>query len=411
MPAENFVPAENLFACCCSQDWAEARLRRGGPRKHAEPFPGCQRLHERLWRAHTVIVSKLLLPCCLVSHFCQPCCCANNCCGLHVSRSSTCIMPRVVTCNLSVCYLSGCLNQISAIAASTYISAALCMFSMQCNLPAHCKELQFSWHACMLDWRRTRADCLSRLRHVWLECSEVIDAMYQPSRYDNVYPFSYMYTYFVSVPHSILIQLANPTANKAYGELDPHAVLICWCAFVWPPPPSPPRAGQLLPANFLMACCVGIHTMQSGLVVLPFLFRVFDNAIVAGLCPPVMLNMCVCGCVCAGNVYGVVPVSASRDVSIVLMIIHQFVAYALYVTPVFFMWERLVGTHQKPLWIRLPSRLPVCKPSPLHSLALMLQWCHACFFHISHTHIGTVQRHQAYFCSGPCISFSKLPMQ
>ncbi|KAL3149585.1 Lymphocyte transmembrane adapter 1 [Trebouxia sp. C0010 RCD-2024] len=105
---------------------------------------------------------------------------------------------------------------------------------------------------------------------------EVIDAMFQPSKYDTVYPFSYLYTYFVSTPHSILIQLANPTANREFG-----------------------------------------------------------------------------------NVYGVVPVSAARDVSIVLMIIHQFVAYALYVTPVFFMWEKLVGTHQKPLWIRLPSRLPV----------------------------------------------------
>ncbi len=41
------------------------------------------------------------------------------------------------------------------------------------------------------------------------------------------------------------------------------------------------------------------------------------------------------------------------------MIIHQCVAYALYVTPVFFMWEKLVHTHDKPLWIRLPSRLPV----------------------------------------------------
>ncbi len=42
--------------------------------------------------------------------------------------------------------------------------------------------------------------------------------MYAPSRYDHVYPFSYLYTYFVSVPHSILIQLAAPTANKTYGE-------------------------------------------------------------------------------------------------------------------------------------------------------------------------------------------------
>lgn len=105
---------------------------------------------------------------------------------------------------------------------------------------------------------------------------EVIDAMYAPSRYDHVYPFSYLYTYFVSVPHSILIQLASPTANKTYG-----------------------------------------------------------------------------------NVYGVVPVNAARDVSIILMVIHQFVAYALYVTPVFFMWEKLVGTHTKSYWIRLPSRIPV----------------------------------------------------
>ena len=29
------------------------------------------------------------------------------------------------------------------------------------------------------------------------------------------------------------------------------------------------------------------------------------------------------------------------------------------VTPIFFMWEKLVGTHHKPSYIRLPSRLPV----------------------------------------------------
>ncbi|KAK9807758.1 hypothetical protein WJX72_008373 [[Myrmecia] bisecta] len=105
---------------------------------------------------------------------------------------------------------------------------------------------------------------------------EVIDAMFQPSKYDRVYPLSYLFTVFVTVPHSILIQLAFPAANAKYG-----------------------------------------------------------------------------------NVYGVVPVSAARDVSIVLMIIHQFVAYALYITPVFFMFEKLLGTHNKPWFIRLPSRLPV----------------------------------------------------
>ena len=29
------------------------------------------------------------------------------------------------------------------------------------------------------------------------------------------------------------------------------------------------------------------------------------------------------------------------------------------VTPIFFAWEKLIGTHEKPAWIRLPSRLPV----------------------------------------------------
>lgn len=36
---------------------------------------------------------------------------------------------------------------------------------------------------------------------------------------------------------------------------------------------------------------------------------------------------------CAGNIYGAVPNNAARNASIVLMIIHQAVAYALYVTP------------------------------------------------------------------------------
>ena len=37
----------------------------------------------------------------------------------------------------------------------------------------------------------------------------------------------------------------------------------------------------------------------------------------------------------------------------------QCIAYAIYITPVFFMWEKLIGTHYKTNWIRLPSRLPV----------------------------------------------------
>ena len=61
----------------------------------------------------------------------------------------------------------------------------------------------------------------------------------------------------------------------------------------------------------------------------------------------------------AGNVYDVLPDSSVRSVSIVLMIIHQAFAYAMFIMPVHHMWEKLIKTHDKPYWIRLPSRLPV----------------------------------------------------
>ena len=53
---------ERFNAGCCSQDWAEAWGSGSGPRKHAEPVPRRQCVHERLWRAHPVLVSKLLIP-------------------------------------------------------------------------------------------------------------------------------------------------------------------------------------------------------------------------------------------------------------------------------------------------------------------------------------------------------------
>ena len=47
------------------------------------------------------------------------------------------------------------------------------------------------------------------------------------------------------------------------------------------------------------------------------------------------------------------------------------------VTPIFFMWEKLVGTHYKPAYIRLPSRLPVGE-----SLSSPICLCDKRFFHI-----------------------------
>ena len=53
------------------------------------------------------------------------------------------------------------------------------------------------------------------------------------------------------------------------------------------------------------------------------------------------------------------PKSTIRSVSIVLMIMHQCFAYGMFIMPVHHMWEKLIRTHDKPYWIRLPSRLPV----------------------------------------------------
>ncbi|KAL6756332.1 transmembrane amino acid transporter protein-domain-containing protein [Haematococcus lacustris] len=61
----------------------------------------------------------------------------------------------------------------------------------------------------------------------------------------------------------------------------------------------------------------------------------------------------------ADNVYGLLPMSKAKVASVALMIIHQLAAFAYYVLPAIFMWERLIKTHTRPWYIRLPSRLPV----------------------------------------------------
>ena len=41
-----------------------------------------------------------------------------------------------------------------------------------------------------------------------------------------------------------------------------------------------------------------------------------------------------------------------------LLQIHNIAAFTLHIIPLMYIWERLIGTHTKPEWIRLPSRLP-----------------------------------------------------
>ena len=63
----------------------------------------------------------------------------------------------------------------------------------------------------------------------------------------------------------------------------------------------------------------------------------------------------------AGNVYGALPHTWAMNISIFLMIIHQICAFVYYNSPLFYMWEKLLGIHEKSLKIRIVSRLPISK--------------------------------------------------
>lgn len=105
---------------------------------------------------------------------------------------------------------------------------------------------------------------------------EIMDAMYKPEKYARAYFWSYLYIFSLTMPHSISVQLAYPTASLKNG-----------------------------------------------------------------------------------NVLGVLPLNNYKRAAIVLMLMHQMVAFALYSGPLYYMWEKLIGTHHKPYWVRCPTRLPV----------------------------------------------------
>ena len=106
--------------------------------------------------------------------------------------------------------------------------------------------------------------------------------MFQPSKYDKVYPFSYIFTLFVTLPHSFLIQLAFPVQNAKFGV----SALLCtdW--------------------GVGLAC----SELQYRVISLDFR-KACSAAQVPHTCPLLLQN-----------VYGAVPVTGWRDVSIVLMV-------------------------------------------------------------------------------------------
>lgn len=59
------------------------------------------------------------------------------------------------------------------------------------------------------------------------------------------------------------------------------------------------------------------------------------------------------------NIYASLPDSGWKKASIYMMYIHNMTAFTLHFNPFLYMWERMIFTHNKPWYIRIPSRIPV----------------------------------------------------
>eukprot|EP00252_Welwitschia_mirabilis_P002855 TRINITY_DN12873_c0_g1_i1.p1 TRINITY_DN12873_c0_g1~~TRINITY_DN12873_c0_g1_i1.p1 ORF type:complete len:231 (-),score=1.94 TRINITY_DN12873_c0_g1_i1:175-867(-) len=63
------------------------------------------------------------------------------------------------------------------------------------------------------------------------------------------------------------------------------------------------------------------------------------------------------------NALSLLPRSAFRDLAVILMLIHQFITFGFACTPLYFVWEKVIGMHDtKSVVKRAVARLPVVIP-------------------------------------------------
>ncbi|XP_019459587.1 PREDICTED: auxin transporter-like protein 1 [Lupinus angustifolius] len=63
------------------------------------------------------------------------------------------------------------------------------------------------------------------------------------------------------------------------------------------------------------------------------------------------------------NAFALLPPSAWRDAAVILMLIHQFITFGFACTPLYFVWEKVIGIHDtKSIFLRALARLPVVIP-------------------------------------------------
>ncbi|KAK9126162.1 hypothetical protein Scep_015008 [Stephania cephalantha] len=63
------------------------------------------------------------------------------------------------------------------------------------------------------------------------------------------------------------------------------------------------------------------------------------------------------------NAFSLLPKNGFRDAAVILMLIHQFITFGFACTPLYFVWEKVIGMHDtKSIFLRALARLPVVVP-------------------------------------------------
>ncbi|KAF7825555.1 auxin transporter-like protein 2 [Senna tora] len=63
------------------------------------------------------------------------------------------------------------------------------------------------------------------------------------------------------------------------------------------------------------------------------------------------------------NAFSLLPKTRFRDAAVILMLIHQFITFGFACTPLYFVWEKVIGMHDtKSMCLRAIARLPVVIP-------------------------------------------------
>ncbi|KAH7299350.1 hypothetical protein KP509_24G007000 [Ceratopteris richardii] len=63
------------------------------------------------------------------------------------------------------------------------------------------------------------------------------------------------------------------------------------------------------------------------------------------------------------NAFSLLPKSGARDVAVILMLIHQFITFGFACTPLYFVWEKVLGIHRTAnILFRALARIPVVLP-------------------------------------------------